>query len=136
MNTFKTLALRIAAITAAFALAFTFMVGSSNEADAAAQPMSAGAGITAVMTATSVPALAVIGAAGTLEGGGSQAAIVAGQPVEYTLTAGTTLNTANMVAADFTVIQGVGGSGGTAGVAGTLCGTMTAVAATRVITCT
>ena len=136
MNTFKTLALRIAAITAAFALAFTFMVGSSNEADAAAQPLTAGAGITAVMIATSVPALGVIGTTGTLNGGGSQAAVLVTEPIEFTFTAGTTLNTANIVAADFTAIQGLGAaSGGTAGVAGTLCGTTTAVAGTRVITC-
>jgi hypothetical protein len=129
MNTFKTLALRIAAITAAFALAFTFMVSSSNEADAATTTMTAGVGIDDVMISTSVPlstAIAAVGANG-------MTAVTAGQTLQLTLPAGTVINESNVAATDFDAIQAA--NGGTIGNL-TACSAVAASKANRTITCT
>ena len=129
MNTFKTLALRIAAITAAFALAFTFMVSSSNEADAATTTMTAGVGIDDVMISTSVPlskAIAAVGANG-------MTAVTAGQTLQLTLPAGTVINESNVAATDFDAIQAA--NGGTIGNL-TACSAVAASFANRTITCT
>jgi hypothetical protein len=129
MNTFKTLALRIAAITAAFALAFTFMVSSSNEADAATTTMTAGVGIDDVMISTSVPlskAIAAVGANG-------MTAVTAGQTLQLTLPVGTVINESNVAATDFDAIQAA--NGGTIGNL-TACSAVAASKANRTITCT
>jgi hypothetical protein len=129
MNTFKTLALRIAAITAAFALAFTFMVSSSNEADAATTTMTAGVGIDDVMISTSVPlskAIAAVGANG-------MTAVTAGQTLQLTLPVGTVINESNVAATDFDAIQAA--NGGTIGNL-TACSAVAASLANRTITCT
>ena len=126
MNTFKKLAIRIAATTAAFALAFTFMVSTSNEVESATTTMTAGAGIDDVIIATSVPA----GAAIANVGANGMTAITANQIVVLTFTQGTTL-TGNSVAADYDCVQAA--NGGTAGVAGTDCGAITVNASARTI---
>ena len=126
MNTFKKLAIRIAATTAAFALAFTFMVSTSNEVESATTTMTAGAGIDDVIIATSVPA----GAAVANVGANGMTAITANQIVVLTFTQGTTL-TGNSVAADYDCVQAA--NGGTAGVAGTDCGAITVNASARTI---
>ena len=129
MNTFKTLALRIAAFTAAFALAFTFMVGSSNEVDAATTTMTAGVGIDDVMISTSVPlstAIAAVGANG-------MTAVTAGQTLQLTLPVGTVINESNVAATDFNAIQAA--NGGTIGTL-TACSAVAASLANRTITCT
>jgi len=45
LNTFKKFAIRFAAVSAAFALAFSFMVSSPKEADGAALAVAASGGI-------------------------------------------------------------------------------------------
>jgi hypothetical protein len=109
MNTFKKLAMRTAAVTAAFAIAFTFMVSTSNEVESATTTMTAGAGIDDALTSSSVPAaatLAAVGAAG-------MTAVTVGQILELTLSAGTNVIEANVAVTDVNVIQAA--NGGTPG---------------------
>jgi len=131
LNTFKKFAIRFAAVSAAFALAFSFMVSSPKEADGAAHTLTAGAGLTAALTSTSVPASAVLVG---LDAVGGQTALSAGDTITLVLGAGTIINTTNLVASDITVAQAASG-GNTAGSA-TACSSLTDNATTREIVCT
>jgi fibronectin-binding autotransporter adhesin len=127
LNTFKKFAIRFAAVSAAFALAFSFMVSSPKEADGAALAVAASGGIDNVLTSSSLPGGVTLG---TLAAGD---ALTTSHTLTLTFTAGTVINTANVAATDITVAQAASG-GNTAGAA-TDCVTATADATNRTIVC-
>ena len=133
MITFKKFAMRGAAVTAAFAIAFTLMLSASEEVQGATVTTTAGAGIDDVLISTSVPAGGIIAATGT---DGMTALAGAANIWTYTLPVGYVITEANFVAADILVVQAAHSGGGTAGTAGTLCGTLATSAANRTIACT
>lgn len=128
MNTFKKLAMRTAAVTAAFALAFTFMVSTSNEVESATTTMTAGAGIDNALTSTSVPAAGILAAVGA----NGMTAVTVGQIVELTLSAGTNIIEANVANSDLDAIQAA--NGGTIGTK-TACSAVTSSNTNRTISC-
>ena len=131
MNTFKKFAIRFAAVSAAFALAFSFMVSSPKEADGAALTVAVGGGVNNVLTSTSIAASQTLG---TINNTG-QTLIAAGGTLTVTLPTGYVVNTSNIVAADITVQQAKANAGDTDGSV-TACASIASDATNRTITCT
>lgn len=131
MNTFKKFAIRFAAVSAAFALAFSFMVSSPKEADGAALTVAVSGGVNNILTSTSIPASATLG---TINNTG-QTLIAAGGTLIVTLPTGFVVNTTNIVAADVTVQQAKANAGDTDGSV-TACASISSDATNRTITCT
>jgi len=129
LNTYKKFAIRFAAITAAFALAFSFMVSSPKEVDGAALALTNGGGVDDVLTATSVPASATI-----VVTAAAVTANAAGETHTLTFTDGTVLNESNIAASDITVVQAA--SGGNTPGSVTACASVVANATNRTIVCT
>ena len=107
------------------------MVSSPKEADGAALTITAGGGITAAITATSVPASVTLG---TINNTG-QAQIAAGGTLTMTFTAGTSVNASNIAGSDITVQQAKANAGDTDGSA-TACASAVGNATNRTIVCT